>query len=84
MSGFDMSDEWPIDEAFAAEEEYDQQIAADYEEAPSSALQAGLAEDPSWDAEENQIAAELDDNAESNLDNTLEQAQSFDDILNSN
>jgi hypothetical protein len=49
--------------------------------APSTLDQA-LADDPSWDAEENDLAAQLDQNAESTFQTTLDQAQSFDDILN--
>ena len=80
MSNIDDAYQTQLDDEYEAEALYDQELQQDFEESPATEL--AVADDPSWDAQEDQIAQQLDDTAEANFQTSLDQAASFDDILN--
>jgi hypothetical protein len=72
----------PIEEAYITEERFDQEIEQDYAAPSSVGQEQEIAASPSLESEDQQLASELDANAEQTFENTMNQAESFDQTLN--
>lgn len=72
----------PIEQAYLTEQQFDQEIQQDYSAPTTVDQEIAAPSSPALESEDQELASELDSNAMQSFENTMNNAEAFDQTLN--